>query len=103
MYFARKIVFINESLIFYRQRTGSIMKGRLSRQSIKSRFGMIADTMQWLKDKTESSTLNELRKKYTKTLTAVLIKEAFAKHQFVMIPVIVWQLVVSFVDGRSIS
>ena len=99
LYFAKKIVYFNESLLFYRQRPGSIMKNKLTAQGIKDRLEMVHETTGWLHGKVEKRDLQEIEKVYMKTLAVVLAHESLAKKQPFMLPIILLELIKNKVKG----
>lgn len=93
MYFANKVVYINKTLLFYRQRPGSIMKDKLNIQGVRMRIGMLNETVGWLDDRVTRRDLHEIYKSYAKTLLVVLVGEAISKRQPFIIPAILFELV----------
>lgn len=99
MYFAKKIIFLDKSLLFYRQRPGSIMKGGLTGAGIRERYGMINETTSWLDGKISRKDIGTIRSTYMKTLMVVLVHEGVAKKQLLMLPVILLELIKNKVKG----
>lgn len=99
MYLAKKIIFLDKSLLFYRQRPGSIMKGGLTSDGIRERYGMIDEATSWLDEKISGKDLGAIRNAYMKTLTVVLAHESLAKKQPFMLPIILLELIKNKVKG----
>lgn len=94
MFFAKKVVYIDKVLYSYRQRSDSIMKGRLTNRIIKERYSMLVETVKWLNEKLTSQEVKKIQRLYRKTLLLVLTKEAVVKKQIYYIPSILFQLIV---------
>ena len=99
MYFAKKIIFLDKSLLFYRQRPGSIMKGGLTGDGIRERYGMIDEVIGWLDGKISGKDLCVIRNAYMKTLAVVLAHESLAKKQPFMLPIVLLEFIKNKVKG----
>jgi len=88
MYYSKKVIFFDKSLLFYRQRAGSIMKNKLSVKGISRRLNMVNETREWLKNKISKQELSKICRNYKRTLIEVLVGESIRKRQVYYIPVI---------------
>lgn len=95
MFFAKKIIYFNESLLSYRQRQGSIMKNRLTTANIKQRVGMVDETIGWLSPRISAVDLRDIKKIYLRTLTLVMLRECFVKKQPLMFIVVISEFIKS--------
>jgi len=93
MYFAKKVVFIDKSLLLYRQRPGSITKNKLTAQNIKERIGMLSETIDWLDGKLTGLDIVKIQRIYRKTLLTVMMNEAVMKKQAYRIPAILFEII----------
>jgi glycosyltransferase involved in cell wall biosynthesis len=80
LFFANKISFIDDRLVYYRQRSGSIMHRKIDKKDIERRFDIISETKYWLEEHGIDS--NNIIRRYRNMVFIAIVVELLRAGQF---------------------